>query len=147
MEYIDCKKLSSRFIDFFHTFNSSFFQKINFPIPANQWIALCVVNFCEPLTATTLANHLSISKQQVLQIVNKLSKDGYVSRQIFLNDRRCKNITLTEKGYQILMTEVNLLTCMFEEKTDILTNLELAEFDEAIKTIAPLFEKMYIANK
>jgi DNA-binding MarR family transcriptional regulator len=146
MEYIDCKELSSRFIDSFHTFNCNFFQKINFPIPANHWIALCVVNFCEPLTATTLANHLSISKQQVLQIVNKLCKDGYVSRQTSLNDRRCKNITLTEKGYKILMNEVNLLTNMFEDKTDILNDLELTEFDEAIKTIALLFKKMYTTN-
>ena len=146
MGYIDCKELSAKFINTLHTLNSNFFQKINFPIPANQWIALCIIDSYGPLTATTLSNHLSIQKQHVLQIINQLCKNGYISRQISLNDRRCKNIALTEKGYKILINEVDLLTCMFEEKTDILNDLELTEFDQAIKTIAPLFEKMYIAN-
>jgi len=147
MEYIDRKELSARFIDSFHTFNSNFFQKISYPIAANHWISLCILDSYGPLTATALGNHLSISKQQVLQIINKLCRDGYISRQTALSDRRYKNIILTEKGHKIIMNEIRLLTMVFENKIDILADLELTKFDEAIKTFVPLFEKIYIINK
>jgi len=147
MEYIDRKELSARFIDSFHTFYSKFFQKINFPIPANHWVALCIINFYEPLTSTALGNHLSISKQQALQIINKLCKDGYIDRQTVLDDRRYKNITLTEKGHKIILNEIRLLKLVFEQKIDILTDLERANFDEATKTFVPLFDKIYTIDK
>ncbi len=143
MEYIDRKELSTKLINYLVSIQLNFFLRIDVPLVANQWITLNILYFDGPLTSTELGSRLSISKQQVFQIINKLYKDGYVNRQTTLEDRRCKNIMLTEKGNKILMNGKNALNFMIEKNTDILTDLEIVDFSKAIEVLVPLFEKIY----
>lgn len=54
------------------------------------------------VTAVELAEHLGVTKQAGVQLVDELTKRGYVERRAHPTDRRSRLITLTQRGWQCI---------------------------------------------
>jgi DNA-binding MarR family transcriptional regulator len=59
-------------------------------------------------TAVELAQHLGITKQAAVQLVDELVKRGYVERRAHPTDRRSRMITLTPRGWHCIERVVAL---------------------------------------
>lgn len=140
---VNRKQLSDEFIDFLFTFHKNFFHQMTFPVPANHFMTLVSLLDHGTLTITTLSEQLSISKQQMTPIIDKLSKNGYVERHTDVRDRRCTNVTLTEKGTKLLSVQDSVTKMLFEKRINLLSNTEITSFDQSLKVLAPLFKKMF----
>lgn len=66
-------------------------------------IARCCSCPEECFSASDIQEQLHISKPAVSQTLNSLEKKGYITREINPDDRRKIAVSITEKGYQILM--------------------------------------------
>ncbi|WP_020667876.1 MarR family winged helix-turn-helix transcriptional regulator [Amycolatopsis nigrescens] len=53
-------------------------------------------------TAVELGDHLGVTKQAAVQLVDELVKRGYVQRQAHPTDRRSRIVTLTARGWQCI---------------------------------------------
>jgi len=53
-------------------------------------------------TAVELGEHLGITKQASVQLVDELEKRGYVERRPHPTDRRSRSIFLTQRGWQCI---------------------------------------------
>ena len=140
---VNRKQLSDEFIDFLFTFHKNFFHQMTFPVPANHFMTLVSLSDHGTLTITTLSEQLAISKQQMTPIIDKLSKNGYVERHTDSRDRRCTNVTLTEKGTKLLSVQDSVTKMLFEKRINLLSNTEITSFDQSLKVLAPLFKKMF----
>lgn len=59
------------------------------------------------LTQREIASFIGIEDSTIIPIIDKLEKDGFVSRQSDLNDRRSNRIVLTDKSNGIIQDVIN----------------------------------------
>jgi DNA-binding MarR family transcriptional regulator len=59
-------------------------------------------------TAVELAEHLGVTKQAAVQLVDELEKRGYVERRPHPTDRRSRMIALTQRGWKCIERVVAL---------------------------------------
>ncbi|GAB2960716.1 MarR family transcriptional regulator [Amycolatopsis acidiphila] len=53
-------------------------------------------------TAVELAEHLGVTKQAAVQLIDELEKRGYVERRPHPTDRRARMVGLTQRGWQCI---------------------------------------------
>lgn len=59
-------------------------------------------------TAVELGQHLGVTKQAAVQLVDELEHRGYVTRGPHPTDRRSRTVTLTERGWACVRRVVEL---------------------------------------
>ena len=79
-----------------------------FGISFGQWkIIIILVNNDGGLTQKDIADKLGLEGATLIPIIDKLEKDGFVTRMVDKNDRRNNRICLTEKTISLLDLMVN----------------------------------------
>lgn len=64
-----------------------------------KWRTLLYLSLArKPLTQTELAHQMGIEGATVVGLIDRLEKEGWVDRRIQLDDRRVRNIHLTQKS-------------------------------------------------
>lgn len=67
-----------------------------------MYSVLSCLSQCGPLDQTTLAKAVAIDKTNMTDILKRLTKRGYVVRQVSDSDRRMRLTTLTAAGEEVL---------------------------------------------
>lgn len=83
------------------------------------------------MTQQKLTEHLDIKPASVSEILSKLQKVGYITRQPSIEDRRTSNISLTKEGLiqaKIALDEKkenydHIFACLSDEEKEIYLNL------------------------
>lgn len=72
------------------------------PLPPSQVLALVSIQERRGCTLTELKNEMHVSAPTITGIVNRLLRDGYITRERDVKDRRVVNVALTAKGSKIV---------------------------------------------
>jgi len=76
---------------------------------------LFLLNHREKVGVTDLSDHLGVSSAAASQMLERLVEEGLIQRTEDPNDRRMKNITLTEKGCAVLEESIDARMLWIEE--------------------------------
>jgi DNA-binding MarR family transcriptional regulator len=102
----------------------------------NQYQALTAIRELGECSVNDLADRLRIAQSTTSQLVDRLVKGGYVSRETFVGDRRRMVVTLSKSGTQMMARRKQSL---LQAYTRIL--LMLDENDQGM--LEDAFEKFY----
>ncbi len=102
----------------------------------NQYQALTAIRELGECSVNDLADRLGIAQSTTSQLVDRLVKGGYVSRETFAGDRRRMVVTLSKSGAQMMERRRQSLLKAYSR---ILLMLE--EDDQAM--LEDAFEKFY----
>lgn len=86
------------------------------PMSPNYHRTLVILKHFGPDNMGSLAKKISVSKQQMTPIIDRLAKDGLIERTPCPTDRRIINIALTAKGDQYLADSLDQCRAIIIEK-------------------------------
>ena len=137
------RKLSEKFIDTLCSIHQNFFRQTTIPIPGNNFMVLVVLQNEGDSTITRMGTLLHMSKQQMTPIINRLAKDGFITKAISPEDRRYTNISLTPKGQELLDGHSGNIRKRFEQGALHLSPDEIERFTTSLDTFVSSIERMY----
>jgi MarR family 2-MHQ and catechol resistance regulon transcriptional repressor len=89
-----------------------------------------------------IGDRLLITKAQMTYLVDKLVEWDFVRREMDANDRRTINITLTEKGDEVLEEQDNLVINAMRENMSSLTEGELEALCNSLRNLRDILFKL-----
>jgi DNA-binding MarR family transcriptional regulator len=89
-----------------------------------------------------IGEKLLIAKAQMTHLIDKLVELDFVKRELDSADRRTFNITLTEKGKQVLDEQDNLVFCAISDIMASLPETELESLSNALRSIRDILFKL-----
>lgn len=105
---------------------------LNVGITRVQWIALYYLGKYYELNQKELGDLMDIKESSVARLVDRMEREGYVTRQKDMNDRRITKLVLTDKGREYrekLLPEGEKMAQIF---TKGITNEEISVFLKVI---------------
>lgn len=111
------------------------FKENNVELSLEYFILLQYISQKENLTQQDLANHFLRDKSIILRQVNTLIELEYIKRLIDENDKRKKNLILTEKAVNFLQSARKLTQQISEELLLGVTEEEFIHFENVINKI------------
>lgn len=111
------------------------FKENNIELSLEYFILLQYISQKENLTQQDLANHFLRDKSIILRQVNTLIELEYIKRLIDENDKRKKNLILTEKAVNFLQSARKLTQQISEELLLGVTEEEFIHFENVINKI------------
>ncbi len=100
-----------------------------------QWIALYYLGEYDELNQKELGDLMDIKQSSVARLIDRMEKEGYVTRQKHISDRRITKLILTDKGKKYredLLPEGEKMAQVFTEGIS----------DEEISTFLKVIDKM-----
>jgi DNA-binding MarR family transcriptional regulator len=95
----------------------------------------------EGLSQQELSEHLIVTKSNVVGLIDRLERSGYVTREAHPSDRRFNQIVLTPKGEQL---EAKIEKLYFKEVDKMMNVLSAAEKRAVIRAMERIRD--YIGN-
>ncbi len=95
-----------------------------------------------PLPMSTIGKRLSIAKQNMTPLIDKLMDDGLVKRRNDTSDRRVINIVITESGTNFLRESKLALKKIIKTNLSELGNEDIRSLDLAFKAIKAVVFKL-----
>lgn len=111
------------------------FKENDLDLSMEHFTILLFINEKDLLTQQDLANHFMRDKSIILRQVNTLIDMGYVVRSTDEDDKRKKNLILTDKGNKLLQFSKELSHQVSEELLDGISEEELEHFEHVISKI------------
>ena len=99
------------------------------------WPLVVLRQAARPVKQNELAARLALEKSTVARLVEQLVRDGYVSRQQDLDDRRAKIVALTQKG-QVWAEKLEPLVARFRSSS--MASID----DEELKVCISVFTRL-----
>ncbi len=112
-----------------------------------QMLLLMIIMDEEGSTISRIAKKASLSQATVTDIIVRLEKYGFLTRQVGASDKRSKIITLTEKATDILKQEPRLFDRSFIEGFSSLEDWEKSFLLAAIQKMSYLLKTEKINQK
>jgi DNA-binding MarR family transcriptional regulator len=103
------------------------------PLTAHQMFIMKTIRKNSNANLTSLCREVNLSKGSLSLMINKLSEEGYVSRNGNSLDRRNSQIILTKKGEEILNNTIKESRIIFDQLTSALSEGELADIKINLK--------------
>ena len=144
MQPTDYNALSEKFMKALYALHQSFFRQTATPIPANHFLVLLLLRNEGPSNTTRMGQRLGMSKQQLSPIIDKIVKNGYISKRLLPEDRRCSVISLADGGNAILGQNCEELRLRFHDRLDKLSPQEIEQFAVSIEIFTTSINKMFI---
>ncbi len=94
------------------------------------------------LCCSEIGDAISVAKPQMTQSIDKLIGMGMVEREPDTKDRRKINLTLTQKGRDVIERVDDLMKDIVKDKLSALSNKELERLAESFNNIAETFAKL-----
>jgi DNA-binding MarR family transcriptional regulator len=88
------------------------------------------------MKASDLSKKMNVSASHITSVTDSLTEKGYMTRQRSSVDRRVVEMTLTEKGKDVLEKCLQLKLDYFQEKFNTFS-------EEELKQLIKLFNKLY----
>ena len=107
----------------------------NAELSFEQYIILLQLNERENLTQQDLANHLQKDKSIILRQINTLLEMSYIVRMTDSDDKRKKNLIMTQKGYDILAFSKSIAKKLSDELLSGVDPADLQIFEKVLDTI------------
>ncbi len=89
-----------------------------------------------------IGEKLLVAKAQMTHLIDKLVELGFVKREMGSDDRRTFNITLTDKGRQVLEEQDNLVINAMQENMSSLTDKELEDLSKSLRKLRDILFKL-----
>ena len=140
------QKISNIYFELFDllmTYNHKIWKSTSSPLPVNDCIVLHFLQNNGATTITKTAQYLSISKQQMSLIIDRLAKKELVMKQNLSKDRRYVQLSLSLKGEKILKEMREQTKNKFMERITDLSNEDTIIFDNSVKVIEKMLAKMF----
>jgi DNA-binding MarR family transcriptional regulator len=94
------------------------------------------------ISMTQLANNISISKQQLTPLMNKLEELGYVARVKDNTDKRVMKINLSEEGKTIVSKRWEEFHAVLCERLQNLSEDDLIDLDYSISKLNRILSRL-----
>lgn len=140
------KKASNIYFNLFDLlmlYNHKIWKSTVHPLPLNHLIVIFYLRNNGTSTISEIAHHLSISKQQMSPIIDKLTKKEFIERKNLTNDRRYSQINISKKGIRFLENHRKKAKDNFIEHITNLTDDDIVVFDQSVKNIEEMLNKMF----
>src|SRR5918992_6164542 len=98
-----------------------------FEVGIGQWAVLLHLWGNDGMTQAQLSRRVAIEQPTMVRTIDRMERDGLVTRAPDPNDRRATRITLTERGWKLRDDLVPLATKVNAEATKALTDAEVAK--------------------
>lgn len=89
-----------------------------------------------------IGERLLIAKAQMTHLIDKLVELDFVKREIGADDRRTINVTLTEKGREVLDEQENLVVNAVSDNMSDLTEKELEDLCSSLRNLRDTLFKL-----
>jgi MarR family transcriptional regulator for hemolysin len=91
-----------------------------------KWRTLLYLSLAKkPLTQAELAANMAIEAATLVGLLDRLAKDGWITREKMPNDRRSKIVQLTEKAYKTLEQIHQTANALRDEILDMISDDEI----------------------
>jgi len=107
-----------------------------------QGRVLAVLKMKPEISQRDLTYLLGMSKQSIAELLMKLEKSGYITREQSESDKRVMTIKLTEEGAKAAV-DVDDNTIETSKMLDCLNDEELADFSEYLARIIKRYEEQF----
>ncbi|RKD92897.1 MarR family winged helix-turn-helix transcriptional regulator [Mangrovibacterium diazotrophicum] len=111
------------------------FKKHDIELSLEQFIILHQLSQNENITQQDLSNELQKDKSIILRQINTLLEKRYVVRLPDKEDKRKKNLILTQKGYDALTFSKSIAQTLSAELLQGVSTEELKNFENVIEKI------------
>ena len=133
--------ITNDLIDLNHVLNDLLkeaFAKNQHSLTRLQAHILLLLDSCDKLSMSEIANRLGISKPNTTPIINKLCQFGYVQRFINQDDRRVTLVGITEIGHRISVDINKVIHNYVSLRIQDLTPAQSTELGDAMKSCLDL---------
>ena len=135
--------ITNDLIDLNHVLNDLLkeaFAKNQHSLTRLQAHILLLLDSCDKLSMSEIANRLGISKPNTTPIINKLCQFGYVQRFINQDDRRVTLVGITEIGHRISVDINKVIHNYVNLRIQDLTPAQSTELGDAMKACLNLLK-------
>lgn len=105
-------------------------------LTAQEANALRMISHAKQLSQQQLADFLGEDKSQITRMVNRLEKEGYITRIPSTEDKRVKLVLPTEKAHAVREMDVEWNNRYYEWLTSTLTAEEKEQFLATLEKLA-----------
>jgi len=102
-------------------------------LSVSQFAVLFYLSRKQSSDVTSLGEYLGVSSAAVSQLLERLVKQGLILRSEDPNDRRVKQIVLTDRGNQILDEGIHARQDWLADLADTLSPVEKEQISESLK--------------
>jgi DNA-binding MarR family transcriptional regulator len=93
------------------------------------------------MSTTEICNRLNISKPNMTVLVDKLLKEGKVSRTPDIKDRRVINISITKNGSQFIKKQITIVKSIINKNLSQLDEKDIDILEKSLINVKNVFEK------
>ncbi|MGQ8337017.1 MarR family winged helix-turn-helix transcriptional regulator [Sunxiuqinia sp. A32] len=110
-------------------------READIEISFQEFIILHKINEKYDLTQQDLANHFQKDKSFILRLINNLIEKRFVVRLPDNEDKRKKNLIMTQKGIEVLEQTKEVVNNLSDELLSGISNEDLYTFQKVLKKI------------
>ncbi|MCF6462238.1 MarR family winged helix-turn-helix transcriptional regulator [Clostridium sp. Cult1] len=142
---IDIRYGLVKFMSLFHRLFTPTFKKVKDDIyccTKNQVRAIMILGKTREITPTILGKCMDMEKGSITTLIDSMENMNLVYREDDPRDKRKTIIKLSEEGKQYYAKQEEEFNKRIEELFHILSEVEINKFNESLKTIVEILEKV-----
>lgn len=129
--------------DIMVTNNHRMWRMMSLPLPLSHFIVLFFLRNNGMTIISEIAHSLSISKQQMSPIIDRLVKNGLIEKKCLAKDKRFVQVNLTRKGKLFLENHRKEQKEKLKEHMQHLEDIDTQAFAESAGIIKKSIETMF----
>jgi DNA-binding MarR family transcriptional regulator len=146
MKEKEIKNAAANFFDLLRHLQNKFFRPLELFIKCDispmLFRTMGVISEKQTITMSELANEMTISKQQLTPIIDKMIDSSIVERKSDKEDRRIIKISLTSYGSELLENRKNVLLQILSKKFENLALDDMEKLNTALNQINEIINKL-----
>ncbi|WP_259619565.1 MarR family winged helix-turn-helix transcriptional regulator [Paenibacillus doosanensis] len=121
--------------------NTRMQQQFQSGITREQMYLLKIIADEQPCKITELAKRFGLNPSTISTMVNRMEKEGFISREYGNNDRRNVFVSITPHGQDVLKQNLQHYSGMLKHYLSHLERSEVEAFVQTIEKIASIDDK------
>lgn len=138
----DAQKISDDFLEVLFLIRHRILRHMHMPLPLNQFAIMMIIADEGSKTFSEIASRLSIVKQQLTPLINRLEEKKFIRRIPDTADKRRIKIEMTKKGYSFIYNNQEETRKRLQNTLYTLSDEEIKKFDDLLQTLLKLFGKI-----
>lgn len=138
----DEKRIPDDFLEVLFLMRRRIFSHVIIPLPINQFSIMLILYDEESMTFSEIGKSLSIIKQQLSPLINRLEENALVKRVQDTNDKRRVRIKITSEGKKFIDKNQDEIKNRLKNTLHTLSKEEIQEFGASLQTLMRLFSKI-----
>jgi len=113
--------------------------KQRFNLTGGQWKVIMILALREGISQKEVADLLSVEGPTLVPIIDKMEKDGFLTRKLNPNDRRINSIFLTKKSLELVEKIINTI---LDFRSIITKGVSKQDIDSARKVLLKMTQNV-----